>query len=267
MEKRLYINRLLFFFICFFVIFSFVNVSRAASNDKQRIYDFAKLLTPQEIEELEELSAKYSAKRETDFIILTTDDTGDSDVVGYMEDFYDENGLGYDKDHGNCGILTVDMHNREVYLAGFYKAETYLDDSRLDRIRNKITPDLSGGDYYNAFRTFIKTSYKYMGVRPGVNPDNILFNLWFQIIVSLMTAGIIVGFMAYSSGGRMTVGGSTYKDGRRSRIIARRDDYIRTSTTRHKKPSTDGNGTGGFMGGGGGITGGGHSHSGSRGSF
>jgi uncharacterized protein len=81
----------------------------------------AGLLTGEEVEELEILAEKYSSRRQTDFIVLTTEDTEKKDVVKYMEDFYDEKALGYDKPHGNCAILTVDMEHREVYLAGFYK--------------------------------------------------------------------------------------------------------------------------------------------------
>ena len=62
------------------------------------------------------------------------------DIIDYMEDFYDEKGLGYDKSHGNTAILTIDMKNGDIYLAGYYKAEKYLDDYRLDIIRDKIAP-------------------------------------------------------------------------------------------------------------------------------
>ncbi|HLR34579.1 MAG TPA: TPM domain-containing protein [Tissierellales bacterium] len=243
------------------------NKSLADSNTKQRIYDFANLLTEEEIEELENLSNKYSTKRETDFIILTTNDTNDKDVVKYMQDFYDEKALGYDKPHGNTAILTIDMENREVYLSGFYLAKEYLDDSRLDLIREKITPSLSDGDYYKAFKYFIKTSYKYMGIRPKVNPNNILFNLWFQIITSLTLAGIVVGTMAYNSGGKITTSDGTYRNLDTSKVLARRDNYIRTSVTKRRKPSKNTSSGSSGGGGGGGVTSGGHSHSGSRGSF
>lgn len=248
----------------------FKNVTAADLNTKQRIYDFAGLLSEEQVQGLEYTANKYSSKRKTDMVILTSNDMKGKDIVKYMEDFYDEKALGYDKPHGNCAILTIDMQNREVYLAGFYKAEEYLDDSRLDLIRDKITPDLSKGDYYTAFNDFIKISYKYMGVRPGVDPNNILFDLWFQIITSLVTAGFVVGVMAHNSGGRVTVGESTYRDSGNSRILQRRDDYIRTTVTKVRKPpknTSSGGSIGGGGGGGGGISSGGHSHSGSRGSF
>ncbi|MBC8589851.1 TPM domain-containing protein [Wansuia hejianensis] len=245
------------------------NIALGQSDSKERVYDFANLLSKEEKEKLENLSSKYSAKRKTDFIILTISDPMGKDIVDYMEDFYDEEGLGYDKIHGNTAILTIDMENRDVYLAGFYEAKKYLDDSRLDIIRDKISSDLSEGQYYDAFYTFIKTSYKYMGIRPGVNPENILFKFWFQIIVSLVVGGISVGAMAYNSGGRVTVSGRTYEDPSKSRIISRRDNYLRTNISKRKKPSDNNSNGGGSSsrGSGGGVSRGGHSHSGSRGKF
>lgn len=252
------------FVIIFFLLLPFVtNREAEAANTKKTIYDFAGLLNKDEVQQLEEISNKYSSERETDFIILTTNDTKGKDIVKYMQDFYDENALGYDKPHGNTAILTIDMQHRDVYLAGFYKAKKYLDDSRLDLIREKITPDLSDGNYYDAFETFIKTSYKYMGFEPGVNPDNILFNIWFQILSSIGIAGIVVGIMLYNTGGKVTINARTYEDTNTSEVLQRKDQYIRTSISKQKIQKNDNNGGGG----GGGTSSGGHSHSGSRGSF
>lgn len=267
MKNKISLKLVILFIVFALFIPSVTNIAIAAPSTKQRIYDFAGLLTEEEINKLETISNKYSVKMNTDMIVLTTNDTKGKDVVKYMEDFYDEKALGYDKPHGNCAILTIDMQHREVYLAGFYKAEQYLDDSRLDLIRDKITPNLSKGNYYNAFRYFIETSYKYMKVRPGVNPDNILFDLWFQIIASLAIAGIVVGIMAHNSGGKVTVNNATYLDFNNSKVIKRRDNYIRTSITKTEKPSSNNSSGGSIGGGGGGVTSGGHSHSGSRGSF
>lgn len=260
MKALLYLRKFSFIMLFIFIIFSIYPVM-AAEKTSQKVYDFAGLLTPTEVAELERLSNEYSQKREVDIIILTTNDTQGKDVVEYMQDFYDEQGLGYDKAHGNTAILTIDMEHRETYVAGFYKGEEYLDNSRCDLIREKITPYLSSGDYYEAFDTYIDLSYQYMGIKPGVNPENILFKLWFQVLLSITIAGVIVIVMAYNSGGRFTTGGSTYLDTNNSGITNRRDTFVRTTTTKHRKPSNNNNG------GGGGITGGGRSHSGSRGSF
>ena len=262
--------KLIMIAVIFLLLLPFAtNKGAAAANEKQLVYDFAGLLSKAEINELEAMAHEYGAKRNTDIIILTMNGTQGKRIEQYMEDFYDEKALGYDKPHGNTAILTVDvnMKNRDVYLAGFYNAKKYLDGGRLDQIREKITPDLSSGNYYDAFQVFIKTSYEYMGIKPGINPDLILFNLWFQISFSIVMAGLIVGTMAYHSGGKVTVHGKTYQDENNSGVLRKRDDYIRTTTTKRRKPKENksGRGSGGSFGGG--ISRGGHSHSGSRGKF
>ncbi|GAA4852701.1 YgcG family protein [Paenibacillus vulneris] len=271
----------LFFFVMYLSVP--VQIMAAAREEKTLIYDEAKLLSSEEIRELNSLANQYGAKRKTDIIVMTSNNDQDVDVKKMTENFYDENGPGYDKSHGNAVILTLDMKNRDIYLAGFYKAEQYLGDNRLDKIRDKITPDLSQGNYKQAFETYILTSYKYMGVKPGVDPDNVLFDIRFQFVGSLAIGCMVVGIMAYRSGGRVTVNRHTYEDASSSGILDRQDQYIRTTITQEKIEKSSGNssgkssgggggssgGSGGFTGrsGGGGVTGGGHSHSGSRGKF
>lgn len=239
-----------------------------ASTTKQRIYDFAGLLTEEEVRTLENMSSKYSQKNKTDFIILTSRDADGKDIERYMSDFYDKMGFGYDKAHGNTVILTLDMLERDVYVSGFGKGEVYLDNDRCRLVIEKITPDLSKGNYYIAFSSYIKTSSKYMRYNPRANPASPIFNTWFQLIASLIVAGIGVATMAYRSGGLMTANGHTYSDPKNARILNRTDTYIRTTTTKTRKPSSSSSGSSGRSGGsGGGVSAGGRSYSGSRGKF
>jgi uncharacterized protein len=142
---------------------------------KQLVYDYAKLLSVEESARLGASAASLGRERQTDFIVITLNGADGKDIVDYVEDFYDDMAPGYDKPHGNAAILAIDLQARDVYLAGFGIAETYLDDERLDRIRNKITPYLTEGRYYEAFSKYVSLSHDYMGYEPGVNPDNILF--------------------------------------------------------------------------------------------
>lgn len=238
--------------------------------DKKLIYDEADILYPEYIQDLNALANEYGPKRETDIIVFTTDNPEDEDVVKLTEDFYDERAPGFDRPHGNAVILTLDMRNRDLYLAGFYKGEEYLDDGRLDKIRNKIAPLLTAGDYHGAFKEYIRTSYRYMGYRPWVNPDNPLFDTRVQLLIALVIGALVVGVMAFRSGGRVTVSNRTYEDSGDSGVIWRQDNYLRTTVTKRKIERSSSSGGGGGSssgGGGGGTTSGGHSHSGSRGSF
>jgi uncharacterized protein len=277
--------------IMLLILPSGISTVKAETFDRnQYIYDNAHLLTAEEAAGLQGLASERGQESETAFIIITLDHTNGKDIVQYVEDFYDEYGPGYDQPYGNTAIIAIDMNERDVYLAGFKKAEQYLDDSRINLIREEITPNLSAGQYFDAFSTFINRANEYMAIEPepddgrdsysggngsigspqvnhgyvGVGQPSppLFFQWWFQIIVSLIVAGVVVMIMAYRSGGKVTVNARTYMDGQRSRVVNQYDNYVRQTVTKVKKPSNNTN-----SGGGGGVTGGGHSHSGSKGKF
>ncbi|WP_416150778.1 TPM domain-containing protein [Salipaludibacillus sp. HK11] len=256
MKSKSFIRK--FSIIMLFLLITATAFPVSAENN-QKIYDYAELLTVEEQEELEQLSDQYSEERQTDITILTTNDSQGLDIVEFTGDFYDEM---YDQSQANAVILTIDMESRDVYISGFYKGEEYVDDSRADLIRQKITSDLSEGYYYDAFHSYVELSHEYLDIEPGVNPDNIFLNLGFQLILSVIIAAIIVAMMLYRSSGRMTTSGGTYMDTSNSAVTNRRDTYVRKVVTKVKKPTSQNNSRGG-----GGITKGGHSHSGSRGKF
>lgn len=289
--SRMYLQKRGFFFLmlAFLLLLPWAMLAKAESFDRSEyIYDFAHLLTDNEAAELQSLAKELGEARETAFIIITVNGTDGKDIVQYVEDFYDDNAPGYDQPHGNTAILAIDMQERDIYLAGFKKAEQYLDDGRLDQIRDNITPDLSDGHYFQAFSAFITTSHEYMGYElgdgsssdgysgygPGGSPDgsnsydsvadpeNIFFQWWFQLIAAFIVAGVVVAIMAYRSGGRVTVNAGTYMNSDQSRVLNKYDNFVRQTVTKQRKPSNNTH-----SGGGGGITGGGHSHSGSRGKF
>ncbi|MDO7347863.1 YgcG family protein [Bacillus stercoris] len=254
---RGFLGKAIFVVLAVFIMMPLLGIEAArASESQQHVYDHAHLLSKTEIEKLESLSAELGAKRDTDFIIITTKSTNGEDIADYAGDFYDRYGK------GSTAILTIDMADREVFISGYKKAEKYLDNNRLNSIRNTISSDLSNEDYFKAFETYIKLSYKDMGIKPGINPDNIFFTWWFQLIAAIAVGGIAVSIMLYQAGGKVTVNGNTYMDQRTSDVIDQYDTYIRTTVTRERKPSNDKD-----SGSDGGVTKGGTSYSGSRGSF
>jgi uncharacterized protein len=262
-----------------------VAYASAAADEDKRIYDEAGLLTSSEHNDLEEMCLQYGADAGIGIYILTHDDPGAVDAEVYIEDFYDR-GV-----YGDSVFLLIDLYNRDVVIEGYGTAQTYIHSKRGDVIREEITPYLSDGDYRTAFQIYIEESAAYMKDDSELNYDydysydsegnrvsgnsstdpakNILTNVWFQLLISLAIGGIVVGAMAYNSGGRMTAGGNTYMDPGHSGLIGRRDLYLRTTVTRVRRPQNNNTGRGGFNAGGfrGGISSGGSSHSTSRGKF
>ena len=240
------------------------------------IIDEAGLLSTSELDDLGEKCITYGDDASIGIFILTHEDSSAVDGEVYIENFYDSSLKGQ---YTDSVILLVDMANRDVVLEGYGTAETYIHSQRGDVIISDITPYLSDGDYVTAFEMFIEEANSYMKDTSDPNysrdytpapedgssttKDSILTNVFFQLLVSLGIGAITVGIMAYNAGGKMTVSGNTYIDQGHSGLIGRRDDYIRTTVTRVRKPKENSS-SGGFHGG---ISGGGSSHSTSRGSF
>lgn len=228
---------------------------QAASSDKNYIIDDAGLLSQDEIDNLNKIADKYSTNRDIDIIVLTTNDTQGTNTINYANNYYNSNIANSSTYNKNCVIFIIDMSNKKTSIETYEDAMDRINPKRSNKILDKATPYLSDGDYYNAFKTYINKTNYYLGYKSNVDPDNIFFKLWFQIIISLVIGGIVVGIMVFNSGGRITTNGSTYLDAGNSRITGSYDHYIRTTTTRVKK-SSDSN-----KGGGSGTTGGGSSFS------
>lgn len=241
------------------------------------VYDKAGLLSTSEAEDLETLCRERGKEVGIDIMILTHDDPDAVDAKTYIEDFYDSLPEPTDR-----VILLIDMANRVSFIEGYGLAKTYIHNDRIDEIIQEIRTPLSDQDYYKAFEKYIELSADYM-TDDSVNAvsnyethadyssnsvDRLLRTWWFQLLVSLVLGGIIVGIMAYNSSGRMTAGSSTYLDTDHSGLIGRRDQYIRTELTRVRKPENNSS-NGGMSGGGfdGGVSSGGNSHSSGGGSF
>ncbi|MDD6208545.1 MAG: TPM domain-containing protein [Clostridiales bacterium] len=256
----------------------------AEEKTSQAVYDDAGLFTEEQKASLESYAKKYGEKAKVSYYIVTKNVYLKNDFSGYLgniesytenlsERFYDE----VAKADGNedAVILTIvieydsftigkkvdpdDHTDRYADVSGQGYGKERLDDNRAQMVFNKIKPQLSRDDYEQAAEKMMQVSYQYMKFRPGIDPSLFIFRLWFQILLALIVGGVVVGMMVYHSGGKITVNDRTYLDTSTSRILARRDTYLRTTVTKTKKESSSsGGGGGGHSGGGGGSHGGGH---------
>ncbi|MBB2184298.1 TPM domain-containing protein [Lachnospiraceae bacterium MD1] len=290
-------NFSLMLFLILFIVSNIPTLHVSASTVfNQHIYDEADLLSTSERDKLEEMCIEYGEEAGIDILILTHDDRTAPYAETYIEDFEDQYPA------GDRVYLLVDMYNRVVFIEGYGLAETYIHSKRIDQIIDDITPDLSDGNYYDAFVSYIEQSSAYMKddselnydhdynyAKPqSSNPndayydetwpgdssssnDSILSNILVQLVVAMIIGAVVVAIMAYNSGGKMTAGSNTYMDPSQSGLIGRRDQYIRTQVTRVRKPQNNNSngGKGGFSSGGfrGGVSSGGRSHSSGGGRF
>lgn len=263
----------------------------------KHVYDKADLFSEEELSDLEEKCISYGEDADVEIIILTHNDTKAIYAEDYIEDFEDQ------LPDNDRVYLLIDMHNRDVFIEGYGKAKTYINSKRIDNILDIIAPDLTDGNYYDACLCFIEMAASYMNDDSELNYDhnynippqssnknepyydetwtssnytqdtihtaiNMLSNIWVQLIISIIIGATVVGIMAYNSGGKMTAGSNNYFDHKSPGLIGRRDNYIRTTVTRVRKPRNDNNNTGSHARGGfnssgfrGGVSAGGRSHS------
>lgn len=248
-------------------ILPFSSIAKAATEEGvERIYDYAQTLTSEEKNDLEDLAESYYEETGNNYLVVTTTTRGEYDYEEssslvkdcelYSEAFYDSFLSTYGNDYKNCVILTVDLsENRYADISGQNELKTKLDSERCTLASEKIVSYLHEKDYANAYSKYMKTVNRYQKIKPGLNPDSFFLKIWFHIIVSLLTGGIIIGIMIYNSGGKMTANGQTYLDENRSRLLRRDDFYVRTHTTRTKRETSSNSGS---SGGGGSSSGGSH---------
>ena len=162
-----------------------------------RIVDEAQLLTWEEEQMLEDMALEFATAYSLDAVILTVDRLMGSTISSYADDYYDQMGYGVGSDRSGL-ILVVAMEERELYISTCGEAIQRLSDRELDGIIENISPNLSNGNYYDAFELFFgfttleldwENSTTDVEVSNGIN--------WMISLVSgVAVAAVIVWIMA-----------------------------------------------------------------------
>ena len=175
--------------------------------------------------------------------------------AAYMED---DSELNFDHDY------IYDKPQDDFDPNNEYSYDEYDYDQYYSKVwRIKALTEQFGYDYDQYY------SKEELRNRDGSKKDNILLNFWVQLLISLLIGGLVVGVLAYQSGGKMTASGKDYLDSNSPGLIGKSDIYIRSTVTKRRRPtessSSGGSGRsrGGYSSGGfrGGRSSGGRSHS------
>lgn len=170
-----------------------VAVCAATPGSEQFIYDDAQLLDKNQYAELQERLKELSDAYDAQIVVATLRSVngGDADILA--EAFYDGKDLGYGDSRDGI-LLIVMMDIREFRIVSNGEAADALTMSSIDKITDKITPDLSDGDYYDAFREFADQCEYYL--------DGHINGFPFKVGRTLVTAliiGLVVGLIVASS--------------------------------------------------------------------
>lgn len=210
-------KKILSYLLCLLLVFS---LSGAAGADVLPwVIDEAGLLTESQRQALEEKANSYYRDCEMDVVILTVESTNGQSVISYADDYYDSHAYGYGDDNSGILLLLV-MDTREWYFSTCGKGIFVFTDYGLEEIGQAMIPDLSAGDYYAAFDTFLDLVPQYYEAYSSGQPidgyappddyypeggEDIVYdeknpepNLLVSLVIGLAVAGVAVLMMRSS---------------------------------------------------------------------
>ena len=124
---------------------------------RTRLTDDAHLLSEEEANAILSNLDSVSEELQLDIVIVTTSTLSGKTPMAYADDFYDNNEFGYGD--GNDGVLLlVSMENRDWHITTTGVAIEIINDSNLQKIEDSFLPDLSKGNYYSSFLSFINAT-------------------------------------------------------------------------------------------------------------
>lgn len=140
---------------------------RSPSGRPPLVVDAADILTDEEEAELTAGLETFRQEEDFDIVVLTVDTLGGLDVVDYADMFYDNNEYGGGDEHDGA-LIIVSMEYRDWTMITSGYGITAITDYSLDQIEEVVLPELSDGNYSQAFKTFAdECAYRVREARKG----------------------------------------------------------------------------------------------------
>lgn len=115
------------------------------------VNDFAKVLSPQEREALEQFLTAYNDSTSSQIAIVTMKSIGNYEIADYTFKLGNKLGIGQ-KTKRNGILMLAAIDDRKIWIATGYGMEGALPDALVGRIiRNEVTPFFRSGNYYQGF--------------------------------------------------------------------------------------------------------------------
>ena len=174
-----------------------------AENGEVRVFDFARLFSQEEKEELEEEALRLREELKAEFIVLTVDETRGHTAQEMADEYYFSHG--YEKSFDEDGaVVLIDMDNREIYLGTYGIMIRVITDQRLENILDAAYPYAVQENYAGAALTMLQEceDYVHKGIVAGqYNYDRETGRIqmhytirWYEALVAAAVSAAIAGF-------------------------------------------------------------------------
>lgn len=210
-----------------------------------RLVDDAELLDREEAERLLEKLDEISEQQQCDVAVVTVYGLDGKTPEAYADDFYDYNGYGMGTDKDGM-LLLVDMESRKWWISTCGFGIVAVTDAGIDYISGKFLPDLSDGEYLDAFWTYASLCDQFLtqardgkAYDSGHMPKEGVSTLWIpgSLLIGLALALVATGCMrAQLKSVRRQAAASNYvRPGSRSLRVSR-DIFLYRTVTRTERP-------------------------------
>jgi len=227
--------------------------------DKAYIIDQAGLLDEYDSQTLTEMAVELQEAYGMDAVVLTVDSLNGTDAQTYADDYYDQNGYGE-----NGVLMLLAMEEREYYITTSGEAIYALTDYALYEMENAFLGDLSDGDYFDAFYSYLwdvdyyMEAYRESGAIDGYIPeenryyghDDVVYSeediqyediagtSWLiSAIIGLVVAGIALLIMRGSMNTKQKqYSADDYLKAGSYHLTKQRDVFLYSQVTKQRKP-------------------------------
>ena len=186
------------------VVESFSEHSTIILNELTRVVDMADLLDNSEEAALLSMLDEISNRQELDVVVVTVNTLDGKTPMDYADDFYDYNGYGFGENRDGV-LLLVSMEDRDRWISTSGYGITVFTDAGIEYISEKFLPDLSDGNYADAFTTYAELCDEFITqARTGEpydtnnlpkEPFNVFSSLLISLAVGILVSLIVTGKM------------------------------------------------------------------------
>ncbi|HWB92347.1 MAG TPA: TPM domain-containing protein [Puia sp.] len=120
----------------------------------RRVNDLAHVMTPDQVETLEQKLIAFNDSTTSDIVVVTVPDIGNSSIEDYALKILRMWGVG-DKKNNNGIVILADIKDHQVYIAIGYGLEGAIPDiTAKEIVDNEIIPNFKAGGNDNYYRGF-----------------------------------------------------------------------------------------------------------------
>jgi uncharacterized protein len=188
-------NRNLLLLLC--SLFCFIAIGKPSDfppvpNPPKLINDFAGMLSPAEVAELERKVNTFNDSTSIEISVVIITNLGDYDIAEYAFQLGALWGIGKDK-KDNGVLLLISKENRKAFIATGYGMEGVLPDARCKRIiQAELIPQFKRSNYFNGINFTIDAIMRYSKNEYTADPVSANANRIKPAYVLLFIIGVII---------------------------------------------------------------------------